>query len=103
MLLAVGILSGRPRQSSASDRESAHTVPAYPGRTAFAIAVVALPHLIATAIRYVHYRQWVTALSFAIRPSKRGRWALGALLQGTIRSAALVRARRVLILTGSPT
>jgi uncharacterized membrane protein YfcA len=67
-----------------------------------AISVVALPHLIATGIRYVHYRQWVhrtVLLRFGV-PSALG-GLLGAVLQGTLRSAALVSVLAILlILTG---
>ena len=67
-----------------------------------AIAVVALPHLIATGIRYVHHRQWVNRtvlLRFGV-PSAFG-GLVGAVLQGTFRSAGLVSVLAILlILTG---
>lgn len=67
-----------------------------------AISVVALPHLVATAIRFVHHRKWVdraVLLRFGL-PSAIGGF-LGALLQGTFRSNALVLVLAILlILTG---
>jgi uncharacterized protein len=103
MLLAIGILSGATAAVIGFGIGSLLT-PFLLTRLEphLAIAVVALPHLIATAIRYVHYRQWVNRavlLRFGV-PSAAG-GLLGALLQGTIRSAALVSVLAVvLILTG---
>ncbi len=67
-----------------------------------AISVVALPHLVATGIRYVHHRPWVNRevlLRFGV-PSAIG-GLVGALLQSTFRSASLIYVLAVLlILTG---
>jgi uncharacterized membrane protein YfcA len=67
-----------------------------------AIAAVALPHLVATGVRYVHHRQWIdrtVLLRFGLPSAVGG--ALGALLQGVLRSPALMLALGILlILTG---
>jgi uncharacterized membrane protein YfcA len=67
-----------------------------------AVTVVALPHLIATAIRYVQHRRWIdrtVLLRFGV-PSAIGGLA-GALLQHAIRSPVLVLVlATLLILTG---
>jgi len=103
MLLALGILSGATAAVIGFGIGSLLT-PFLLTRLEphLAISVVALPHLIATAIRYVHYRQWVhrtVLLRFGV-PSAIG-GLLGAILQGTVRSAALVSVLAiVLILTG---
>lgn len=67
-----------------------------------AITVVALPHLIATAIRYVRHRRWIdrgVVLRFGL-PSALGGF-LGAVLQSTVQSRFLIRVLAVLlVLTG---
>jgi uncharacterized membrane protein YfcA len=64
-----------------------------------AISVVALPHLIATATRYVHHRRWIdrTVLLRFGPPSAVG-GVLGALLQGTLHSPVLMTVLAILLL-----
>ena len=103
ILLAVGVLSGATAAVVGFGIGSLLT-PFLLSRLEphLAISVVALPHLVATGIRYVHHRQWVNRtvlLRFGV-PSAAG-GLLGAVLQGTLRSAALVSALAILlILTG---
>ena len=67
-----------------------------------AVGVVALPHLIATAIRFVQHRRWIdraVLVRFGL-PSAVGGLA-GALLQDTLRSPMLILVLAVLlVLTG---
>ena len=69
---------------------------------AVAIGVVALPHLVATAVRYSQHRQWIDGtilLRFGV-PSAIGGLA-GALVQGALNSAALIAVLGILlVLTG---
>jgi uncharacterized membrane protein YfcA len=103
ILLAVGILSGATAAIIGFGIGSLLT-PFLLTRLEphLAIGVVALPHLIATGIRYVHHRQFVNRtvlLRFGV-PSAAG-GLLGAVLQGTFRSNALVSVLAiVLIMTG---
>ena len=103
VLLAVGILSGATAAVIGFGIGSLLT-PFLLARLEphLAIAVVALPHLIATGIRYVHHRQWVNRtvlLRFGVPSAVGG--LLGAVLQGTFRSAGLVSVLAILlILTG---
>ena len=68
-----------------------------------AVTVVALPHLVATAIRYLHHRRWIdrtVLLRFGL-PSAAGGFA-GALLQDTLRSPVLILVLALLlVLTGT--
>jgi uncharacterized membrane protein YfcA len=67
-----------------------------------AISVVAVPHMAATAMRYVRHRRWVDrrVLVWFGLPSAVGGLA-GALLQGTLHSPVLVVALAILlVLTG---
>ena len=103
ILLAVGILSGATAAVIGFGIGSLLT-PFLLARLEphLAISVVALPHLIATGIRYVHHRQWVNRtvlLRFGLPSAVGG--LLGAVLQGTFRSAGLVSVLAILlILTG---
>ena len=103
ILLAVGILSGATAAVIGFGIGSLLT-PFLLTRLEphLAIGVVALPHLIATGIRYVHHRRFVdrtVLLRFGV-PSAAG-GLLGAVLQGTFRSNALVSVLAiVLIMTG---
>lgn len=103
ILLAVGILSGATAAVIGFGIGSLLT-PFLLTRLEphLAISAVALPHLIATGIRYVHYRQWVhrtVLLRFGVPSAVGG--LLGAVLQGTLQSAALVSVLAIfLILTG---
>ena len=103
VLLAVGVLSGATAAIIGFGIGSLLT-PFLLARLEphLAIAVVALPHLVATAIRYVHHRQWVNRtvlLRFGVPSAVGG--LLGAVLQGTFHSAGLVAVLAILlILTG---